>query len=123
MLTLNVKLNILLLREYEVYKHRKVSYMKSFRFILQGLHCPNCAKKIESKVASIEGYENVIVNFSTLTLSFKTDKEKGVEEVIKKIVKSIEPDVKVVSNDEKIVQEVQRDNKDIIRWIVGVVIY
>ena len=97
--------------------------MKNYRFILQGLHCPNCAKKIEAKVASVEEYKNVIVNFSTLTLSFKTDKEKGVEEEIKKIVKSIEPDVKVVSNDEKNVQEIQRDNKDIIRLIAGVIIY
>lgn len=97
--------------------------MKNYRFILQGLGCPNCAKKIENKIASIEGYNNVIMNFSTLTLSFRTDKEKGVEEEIKKIVKSIEPDVKVVSNDEKNVQEVQRDNKDIIRIVVGVLIY
>lgn len=97
--------------------------MKNYRFYLQGLHCPNCAKKIENKVASIEEYKDVIVNFSTLTLSFKTEKDKGVEEEIKKIVKSIEPDVKVVSNDEKKVEEVQRDNKDIIRLIIGVLIY
>lgn len=97
--------------------------MKSYRFILQGLECPNCAKKIENKVASIEEYKNVIVNFSTLTLSFKTEKEKGVEEEIKKIVKSIEPDVKVISNDEKKVEEVQRDNKDIIRLVIGILVY
>lgn len=97
--------------------------MKSYRFILQGLECPNCAKKIENKVASMEEYKNVIVNFSTLTLSFKADKEKGVEEDIKKIVKSIEPDVKVISNDEKKVEEVQRDNKDIIRLVIGVLVY
>lgn len=97
--------------------------MKNYRFYLQGLHCPNCAKKIENKVASIEEYKDVIVNFSTLTLSFKTEKDKGVEEEIKKIVKAIEPDVKVVSNDEKKVEEVQRDNKDIIRLIIGVLIY
>ncbi len=97
--------------------------MKSYRFILRGLHCPNCAKKIEEKVASTEEYKNVIVNFSTLTLLFKTDKEKGVEEEIEKIVKSIEPDIKLVSNNEKDIQEVQRDNKDIIRLIVGILIY
>ena len=97
--------------------------MKKYRFILQGLHCPNCAKKIENKVASIEEYKEVIVNFSTLTLSLKTDKEKSVEEEIKRIVKSIEPDVKVVSNDEKNVAEVQRNNKDILRLIIGVLIY
>lgn len=97
--------------------------MKSYRFILKGLDCPNCAKKIENKIASMEEYKDVIVNFSTLTLSFKTDKEKGVEEDIKKIVKSIEPDTKVISNDEKNVEEVQRDNKDIIRLVIGVLIY
>lgn len=97
--------------------------MKNYRFYLQGLHCPNCAKKIENKVASIEEYKDVVVNFSTLTLSFKTEKDKGVEEEIKKIVKAIEPDVKVVSNDEKNVEEVQRDNKDIVRLIIGVLIY
>lgn len=97
--------------------------MKNYRFILQGLDCPNCAKKIENKIASNEQYKDVIVNFSTLTLSFKTDKEKGVKEDIKKIVKSIEPDTKVISNDEKNVEEVQRDNKDIIRLVIGVLIY
>lgn len=97
--------------------------MKSYRFILQGLDCPNCAKKIENKIASMEGYKDVIVNFSTLTLSFKTEKEKGVEEDIKKIVKSIEPDTKVISNNEKKVEEVQRDNKDIIRLIIGGLLY
>ena len=100
-----------------------MNILKSYRFILQGLECPNCAKKIENKVASMEEYKNVIVNFSTLTLSFKADKEKGVEEDIKKIVKSIEPDVKVISNAEKKVEEVQRDNKDIIRLVIGVLVY
>ena len=92
-----------------------MNILKNYKFVLQGLGCPNCAKKIENKVASIEGYKDVIVNFSTLTLSLKTDKENGVEEEVKKIVKSVEPDVKVVSNDEKNVEAVQRNNKDIIR--------
>lgn len=97
--------------------------MKSYRFILQGLDCPNCAKKIENKIANMEEYKNVIVNFSTLTLSFKTDKEKGVEEEIKKILKNIEPDIKVISNDEKKIEELQRNNIDIIRLVMGVLIY
>ena len=97
--------------------------LKKYKFVLQGLGCPNCAKKIENKVASIDEYKDVIVNFSTLTLSLKTDKENGVEEEVKKIVKSIEADVKVVSNDEKNVEVVQRNNKDIIRLAIGVIIY
>ena len=56
--------------------------MKSYRFIFKGLDCPNCAKKIENKIASMEEYKDVIVNFSTLTLSFKTNLEGNVEEIL-----------------------------------------
>ena len=96
--------------------------MKSYRYILQGLECPNCAKKIENKVASYEEYKDVIVNFSTITLSFKTEKENA-EEEINNIVKSVMPDIEVISNKNKKIEEVQRNNKDIIRLIMGVLIY
>ena len=97
--------------------------MKSYRFIFQGLDCPNCAKKIENKIASMKEYEDVIVNFSTLTLSFKTETGENVEERISKIVKSVMPDVNIISNNKKRVEEVQRNNKDIIRLVIGVLIY
>jgi len=100
-----------------------VLILKSYRFILKGLDCPNCAKKIENKIVSMEEYKDVIVNFSTLTLSFKTQKEENVEADIRAIVKSIMPDVDVVSNNKKEVEEVQRNNKDIIRLVIGVLIY
>lgn len=97
--------------------------MKSYKFLLQNLDCANCAKKIEDKIASKPEYKEVVVNFSTLTLSFKTDKEKGVEEDIKKIVKAIEPDIVVISKDKKQIEQVQRNNKDIIRLFAGLAIY
>lgn len=97
--------------------------MKSYKFLLQNLDCANCAKKIEDKIASKPEYKEVVVNFSTLTLSFKTDKEKGVEEDIKKIVKAIEPDTVVISKDKKQIEQVQRNNKDIIRLFAGLAIY
>ena len=97
--------------------------MKSYKFLLQNLDCANCAKKIEDKIASKSEYKEVVVNFSTLTLSFKTDKEKGVEEDIKKIVKAIEPDTVVISKDKKQIEQVQRNNKDIFRLFAGLAIY
>lgn len=97
--------------------------MKSYKFLLQNLECANCAKKIEDKIASKPEYKEVVVNFSTLTLSFKTDKEKGVEEDIKKIVKAIEPDTVVISKDKKQIEQVQRNNKDIFRLFAGLAIY
>ena len=89
----------------------------------KGIDCPNCAKKIENKIASMEEYKDVIVNFSTLTLSFKTEKLENVEEDIREIVKSVMPDVNIVSNNKKKVEEVQRNNKDIIRLVIGILIY
>ena len=35
--------------------------MKSYKYILYGLDCANCANKIEDKIAKTEGYEDVNV--------------------------------------------------------------
>ena len=97
--------------------------MKNYRFILKDLDCASCAKKIETHIASYNEYKDVIVNFSTSTLSFKTDKKINVEEDIQRIIQSVEPDTTIISNSEKKVEEVQRSYIDIFRIIIGVFIY
>lgn len=96
--------------------------MKNYKYILEGLDCANCAKKIENKIANTEGYKNVNVNFSTLKLSFQTDK-KDVKKEVCNIVKSIEPDVIVREESEKSDTKTERSGLDIIRLIVGVAVY
>ena len=96
--------------------------MKSYRYTLQDLDCANCAKKIEDKITSNPDYKDVIVNFSTQTLSFKTDKKEGIEKEIKTMVKAVEPDTTVITTNKK-QNNVQRNNKDIIRLVVGILIY
>lgn len=98
--------------------------MKSCKYTLEGLDCANCAKKIEDKIAKTEGYEEVVVNFSTLKLSFKTKKEVGIEEEISKIVHSLEPDVKIRTEEQKKVEgKTERNSLDIARLIMGIAIY
>ncbi len=97
--------------------------MKNYRFILQNLDCASCAKKIEDKISTFNEYKNVLVNFSTSTLSFETDKQKNLEEDILKIIKSVEPDVNIISKNKKQIEEVQRNNNDIFRLIIGLLIY
>ena len=80
--------------------------MKSYKYILEGLDCANCAKKIEDKIANTKGYEQVNVNFSTLKLSFQTDKEDNVKQEITQIVHSLEPEVNVIDEKEKITENV-----------------
>ena len=97
--------------------------MKSYKYILEGLDCANCAKKIEDKIANTKGYEQVNVNFSTLKLSFQTDKEDNVKQEITQIVHSLEPEVNVIDEKEKITENSERNNSDIFRLIIGVIIY
>lgn len=101
--------------------------MKSYRYKLEGLDCATCAKKVEEKLASTEGFEDVNVNFSTLKLSFKTEKyenDKNLKNIVEEIVRKIEPEVNVIENSNKEINEKsERSNLDIIRIIIGVLVY
>lgn len=96
--------------------------MKSCRFILKDLDCAACGKKIEDRIAKEDGFEDVNVNFSTLNLSFKTDKSNPKQEIIK-IIKEVEPEVKVLDINEKNKDNEQRDFLDIFRLVLGIGIY
>ena len=96
--------------------------MKSCRFILKDLDCAACGKKIEDRISKEEGYEDVNVNFSTLNLSFKTNKDNPKQEIIK-IIKEVEPEVKVLDINEKVTDIDQRDYLDIFRLVLGIGIY
>lgn len=96
--------------------------MKSYRYILEGLDCANCAKKVEDKIANTEGYEDVTVNFSTLKLSFKTNKENPKSEIME-LVQALEPDVNVIEPTDMKKEKKQRENYDIGRLIAGILIY
>ena len=99
-----------------------MNILKSCRFILKDLDCAACGKKIEDRIAREEGYEDVNVNFSTLNLSFKTNKDNPKQEIIK-IIKEVEPEVKVLDINEKSKDNDQRDFLDIFRLLLGIGIY
>lgn len=96
--------------------------MKNYKYILEGLDCASCAKKVEDKIASTDGYEDVTVNFSTLKLSFKTNKNNPKKEIIK-IVKALEPDVNVVDMEESNKKKDSKESFHIARIIIGILIY
>lgn len=96
--------------------------MKNYKYILEGLDCASCAKKVEDKIASTDGYEDVTVNFSTLKLSFKTNKNNPKKEIIE-IVKALEPDVNVVDMEENNKKKDSKESFHIARIIIGILIY
>ena len=96
--------------------------MKSYKYTLEGLDCANCAKKIEDEIAKTKGYEDVIVNFSTLKLTFKSD-NPNVKKEVTEIVKKLEPDVEVLDDGEKKQEKEEHNDSDIARIAVGIAIY
>jgi cadmium-exporting ATPase len=99
-----------------------VNILKNYKYILEGLDCASCAKKVEDKIASTDGYEDVTVNFSTLKLSFKTNKNNPKKEIIE-IVKALEPDVNVVDMEESNKKKDSKESFHIARIIIGILIY
>jgi len=93
--------------------------LKKYKFILQGLKCPNCAGKIEQTVSKEDGIKNVVLNFNTSKLSFETDRQQ-VKELVKQIVFKIEPEVEVIEEGE--IKEVKNNIVPILRLIIGVVL-
>lgn len=66
-------------------------------FLLEDLDCAHCAQKIQDKVSKIDGVSNCKVTFLTTKMVYdvEDDKNEAVEKEMKKIVKSLEPDVTV----------------------------
>ena len=99
-----------------------MNILKSYKYTLEGLDCANCAKKIEDEIAKTKGYEDVIVNFSTLKLTFKSDNPNAKKEVTE-IVKKLEPDVEVLDDGEKKQEKEEHNDSDIARIVIGIAIY
>ena len=72
--------------------------MKKYEFSIKNLDCPNCARKLEEKLNNREDLSDVIVNFNTCKLVYKSEKDYSIGE-ISKIVKSIEPDAIISKED------------------------
>lgn len=71
--------------------------MTNYKFLLNGLHCANCAGKIETAVSSHTSTNNTTLNFATKTISFECDNgnSENVKSWLQGIVDSIEDGVTV----------------------------
>ena len=78
-------------------------------FILENLTCAHCASKIESRIASTEGYENVSFNFATKKLRLESESESLLDE-LQAICDSIEEGVTVVRFGENERREHEHDH-------------
>ena len=79
--------------------------MKKYKYNINNLDCANCARKVEEGLNKCEYLNNVVVNFSTSTISYETDSEVSINN-INKLVKEIEPEATVSEiNEEHLTKE------------------
>lgn len=72
--------------------------MSKYKYKINNLDCANCAREIEENLNKNENFKNVKVNFSTMMISYETDKDISIESV-NKLIKSVEPDAYISSEE------------------------
>ena len=93
--------------------------LKKYKYRLNNLDCANCANKIEERLKKENNLSDVVVNFSSLTLSFMSNDDIKIED-ISNIVTKIEPEVVVTKIDEEAKET--KKNYNLIRLIFGIII-
>ena len=96
-----------------------MNILKKHKYRLNNLDCANCANKIEERLKKENNLSDVVVNFSSLTLSFMSNDYIKIED-ISNIVTKIEPEVVVTKIDEEAKET--KKNYNLIRLIIGVII-
>lgn len=104
---------------------KEASILKKYEFTLEGLDCANCAREVEEELQKNSGLKNVCVSFAKLKLTYETDTVS--EQEVIDIVLSVEPEVKVISCDEKSKSSTTNETKNqtkaqILRLILGCIV-
>ena len=97
--------------------------LKKYKFEVNGLTCPNCARKIEDKLKQNDKLNNVVLNFANLTLAFESDEKLDINSEVVDVVTKLEPNVKILDLNQK--TEDLKDTKmfkDILILVVGIVL-
>ena len=87
-----------------IVKEKTINKGTKKSLILVGLGCANCAAKMETQIKNLAGVKSVTVDFVSKKLIIETNSKQDLNRIIEEataIVKKIEPDVKVVDEEQK----------------------
>lgn len=98
--------------------------MSTYKYTLEGLHCANCADKIETAIGKHPSTKNTALNFANKTLSFfsTNDNAGAVKQWTQNIVNSIEDGVEVVSLTDK-ADHKKKNNHDVLKIFISLGIF
>ena len=75
--------------------------MMKTKYKIEGLDCPNCAKTLENKINELACVQSAKINFVKSTLELESENnDTAIMEVIN-LAKKIEPDAKIIVNNDK----------------------
>ncbi len=96
--------------------------MKSYRFIIKGLDCANCAREVEEHLQKMDKYQDVVVNFATSKISLKANETKNIKANLQKEIRTVESGVTLHEVGENI-QNTERTSTDISRIALALLIF
>ena len=73
-----------------------------YKYKLNNLNCPKCANKIECTLNNHKDIINARVNFSKLELTIETNQKNNIKEMVSKIIKDVNTEVKITDLKENI---------------------
>ncbi|MCR5229751.1 MAG: cadmium-translocating P-type ATPase [Solobacterium sp.] len=85
--------------EHHEHHHHGHEEAASYIFEVKGIDCPNCAKKLEAKIAAVEDIRNVVLDYDKSTLTYECAHHDGKRnaETVMKIIAEEEPEAEVTS--------------------------
>ena len=92
--------------------------MKKYEFVLKNLDCSNCANKIQNELSKNKELSEVVVNFNTLKLKYKTNTLSKIQ--VEKIIKKIEPEVELIEVENR--KETNNTKYETERLLIGILI-
>ena len=100
------------------------------KFVLKGLSCANCARKMEDRIGNLDQVLSASINFADSILSVELLPHNGLEEVIKDIkgiINDIESDVEVIDHHDHTEAESDEDTrfftKDKLLLLFGILLF
>lgn len=112
-------------------RKRRVSTVSNTRvYILEGLDCANCAAKIENKLKTMDGVDDVSITFATRQMRLSAKNPDQLVQAVQAAIDAVEDGVKVVPKDsgqEKASKEEKKgmpeEKKALISIFVGAALF
>ena len=80
-------------------------------YILEGLDCANCAAKIEAKLRTLNGVDDLTITYATKQMKLSAKNPDQMIPLIKETIDSMEDGITIVPKDNKVAKSAEKEEK------------